>query len=95
MKTKTNEADEATPGPWKVLEDDQVRGQYGEWICSCEGGRHRLQKDRANAALIASAPALLAALHSAANALERIEAGLDTDTRSTLRTVKDALKGVL
>lgn len=59
-----------TPGPWKVLRPDQVRGPYGEWICSCKGGRHREQKDAANAQLIAAAPEMAEALESIARIIE-------------------------
>ena len=51
-----------TPGPWRVLEPDQVRGQEGEFVANCECHRGRLATDRANARLIAAAPDLLEAL---------------------------------
>ena len=67
MSTKTKT--QHTPGPWKLLSPDQVRGSEGQWICSCEGGRHREEKDAANARLIAAAPELLSALEEAGEAL--------------------------
>jgi len=51
---------ESTPGPWEVYNEIHVRSVNGinRYICTCSGNA------RSNARLIASAPALLAALES-------------------------------
>lgn len=46
---KVSQEAKHTPGPWKLLSPDQVRGHEGEWICSCEGGHHRQSEDADNA----------------------------------------------
>ena len=83
-----------TPGPWKVLEPDQVRGQYGEWICSCEGGHHRLAKDRANARIIAAAPELLGALEACADWAESRDGSPEADEEALHQIRKQILAAI-
>ena len=59
-----------TPGPWNVLNPDQVRGLKGEFVADCLCHARRKDTDSANAALIAAAPDLLAALEHTFAALE-------------------------
>ena len=57
-----------TPGPWVVRHDDMVCSKEGRIIADCESTSYNMRpappiaEDKANAALIAAAPAMYEAL---------------------------------
>ena len=77
-----------TPGPWVVRHDDMVCSKEGRIIADCESTSYNMRpappiaEDKANAALIAAAPAMYEALKSALNNLDRL-----ADERSHYRTM--------
>jgi len=60
-----------TPGPWVVRHDDMVCSKEGRIIADCESTSYNMRpappiaEDKANAALIAAAPAMYEALQAA------------------------------
>ena len=59
-----------TPGPWVVRHDDMVCSKEGRIIADCESTSYNMRpappiaEDKANAALIAAAPAMYEALQA-------------------------------
>ena len=59
-----------TPGPWVVKHDDMVCSKEGRIIADCESTSYNMRpappiaEDKANAALIAAAPAMYEALQA-------------------------------
>lgn len=66
-----------TPGPWVVRHDDMVCSKEGRIIADCESTSYNMRpappiaEDKANAALIAAAPAMYEALQDALACIEQ------------------------
>ena len=67
-----------TPGPWAVRHDDMVCSKEGRIIADCESTSPPIAEDKANATLIAAAPAMYEALLSILPATD-IVSGQETD----------------
>ena len=61
-----------TPGPWAARHDDMVFSKEGRIIADCESTSPPIAEDKANAALVAAAPAMYEAL---GNLLKMVEDG--------------------
>jgi hypothetical protein len=79
-----------TPGPWRAVADEQVpergavyvegpEGWADHAICDCEYSQEGVERDEANARLIAAAPDMLKVLHAIANVNAKYGSSLDTD----------------
>ena len=98
-----------TPGPWVVRHDDMVCSKEGRIIADCESTSYNMRpappiaEDKANAALIAAAPAMyealqqslvlveLAALEEWGRAVRGEQQPPTTEARDRLEKVKAAL----
>ena len=80
-----------TPGPWRATTHDHPEQDVyaGYRIAKMTGGE--IQRDRANANLIAAAPDLYAALEWAAQNAEESEAGRDSEWYANLERCNAAL----
>jgi len=79
-----------TPGPWCVRHDDMVCSQEGRIIADCESTPYAMRpappivEDKANATLIAAAPAMYALLKRAAISLQEYCAEINGDMNDSL-----------
>ena len=94
MDSKSNETTQHTPGPWAVSPHDCFAiyaGNTCNRVATATPWHDYREEAMANARLMATAPVMFAALHGAANALERIAAGLPCDVECTLAVVREAI----
>ena len=79
-----------TPRPWCVRHDDMVCSQEGRIIADCESTPYAMRpappivEDKANATLIAAAPAMYALLKRAAISLQEYCAEINGDMNDSL-----------
>lgn len=79
-----------TPGPWVVRHDDMVCSKEGRIIADCESTSYNMRpappivEDKANATLIAAAPAMYALLKRAAISLQEYCAEINGDMNDSL-----------
>ena len=83
-----------TPGPWCVRHDDMVCSQEGRIIADCESTPYAMRpappivEDKANAHLIAAAPAMYEALKAS---LLAIPDGMTSNTSPICQQIRAAL----
>ena len=82
-----------TPGPWCVRHDDMVCSQEGRLIADCESTPYAMRpappivEDKANATLIAAAPAMYEAGKLSLDIMERVAVALERMGNEGLRSI--------